>query len=148
MIKENIKVKALCLILNDNKEMLLSVDFDKVKKEFFYRPLGGHVEFNEKTVDTVKREFKEEIGAELVNLKPFTIIENMFAWDGIPGHEIVFVYTGEFANKKSYDTKEFFFTYGVDKHQVRVFWAKIEDCLNGKYRFVPEDLKDELHRFI
>jgi ADP-ribose pyrophosphatase YjhB (NUDIX family) len=148
MSKEYIKVKALCLIVNDNKETLLSVDYDNVKKEYYYRPLGGHVDFNEKTVDTVKREFREEIGAEIMNLKLLSVTENIFHCDGIPGHEIVFTYTGEFADKSLYKTKEFSFTYGSDAHEVKVFWVKIEDCLNGRYVFVPEGLNEKLQQFI
>lgn len=134
--------------MNDNKETLLSVDYDKVKKEFYYRPLGGHVDFNERTVDTVRREFKEEIGAEVTNLKQLGVTENMFHCDGIPGHEIVFTYMGEFADKSFYRTKEFSFPSGDDAHEVKVFWVKIEDCLNGKYVFVPEGLNEKLRQFI
>lgn len=37
--------------------------------ELFHRPLGGHVEFGEYALDTVHREFGEEIGQVLTTVQ-------------------------------------------------------------------------------
>jgi hypothetical protein len=45
-LKENrITIKAICLIINNRNELLVTGDYDTEKKEMFYVPLGGHVEF-------------------------------------------------------------------------------------------------------
>ena len=59
----SVRVKSISLVINDRNEMLVLGDYDSAKKHMFYVPLGGHVEFGELTIDTVKREFMEEIGA-------------------------------------------------------------------------------------
>ncbi len=55
-------VKALCIVKNGNK-LLVSRDFDSVKKDYYFRPLGGSVDFRERSDVTVKREFIEELKA-------------------------------------------------------------------------------------
>ena len=143
---QNVRVKSICIIKNSKNELLLSADFDKAKKDYYYRPLGGHVEFNEHSIDTVKREFLEEINAEICNLNLLTVLENIFVCDGIPGHEIIFVYTGDFKDKTMYDKNKLSFMSESNGQIVNVYWTKIEDCLSGKYRFVPDDLKRFLNK--
>ena len=62
--------------------------------ELFHRPLGGHVEFGEYALDTVHREFGEEIGEALTGLRLAGVKKVMFQWGGAAQHEIVFVFTG------------------------------------------------------
>ena len=50
-----ISVKAICIILNEHNELLVSEDYDTGKKEMFCVPPGGHVKFNEHSIDTIKR---------------------------------------------------------------------------------------------
>lgn len=44
----------------------------------FHRPLGGHVEFGEYAIDTVHREFAEEIGQRLTGVRLLGVLENIF----------------------------------------------------------------------
>ena len=57
-----------------------------------YRPLGGTIEFGERGHDTVVREIREEIGAELVDVRYLGTLENLFVYLGRPGHEIALIY--------------------------------------------------------
>ena len=63
----------------------------------FHRPLGGHVEFGEYALDTVHREFAEEIGQALKDVRLAGVLENIFQWDGATQHEIVFIFAAAFA---------------------------------------------------
>ena len=65
------------------------MDFDSVKKEIYYRPLGGGIEFGEYGIDAIQREFQEELGVDLNNLKYLFTMENIFTLNGNRGHEIV-----------------------------------------------------------
>ena len=67
--------------------------------ELFHRPLGGHVEFGEYALDTVHREFGEEIGEALTGVRLAGVLENIFQWGGAAQHEIVFVFTAAFADE-------------------------------------------------
>jgi ADP-ribose pyrophosphatase YjhB (NUDIX family) len=72
----------------------------------FHRPLGGHVEHGERAVDTVRREFREEIGQELTDVRLLGVLENIFDWAGDLQHEIVFLYAAAFADEAAYEISE------------------------------------------
>jgi len=55
-----------------------------------------------KLIDTVHRELMEEIGAEVKELVYLGALENIFTFDGTPGHEIVQVYDGAFVDSGLY----------------------------------------------
>ena len=74
--------------------------------ELFHRPLGGHVEFGEYALDTVHREFREEIGQALTGVRLASVRENFFVWGGATKHEIVFVVAAGFAVESAYEVGE------------------------------------------
>ena len=75
---------------------------DPVKRQRHFRPLGGGIEFWERSQDTITREIREEIGQEVASLRYLGTIENLFEYLGEPGHEIVQVYDGEFVDRSVY----------------------------------------------
>jgi len=93
MKKKKIRSLAICVFRNNNR-ILVAEGYDPVKEQTFYRPLGGAIEFGEPSEQTVHRELMEEIGAEVSDLKYLGTLENIFVFDGKPGHEIVLVYDG------------------------------------------------------
>jgi len=93
---------AIC-VLRDGERMLCPEGYDSVKREKFYRPLGGSIEFNERGHETVRREVREEIGAEIADIRYLGMLENLFTCEGKPGHEIVLVYEARFADASLYD---------------------------------------------
>jgi ADP-ribose pyrophosphatase YjhB (NUDIX family) len=88
--------------------------------ELFHRPLGGHVEFGEYALDTVHREFGEEIGQALTGVRLAGVLENIFQWGGAMQHEIVFVFTGAFADEAAYEISEQ--AIADDRGRARVIW--------------------------
>ena len=88
-----IRPLAICIFSHGNK-ILVSEERDPAKGEIFYRPLGGGIEFGEHSTDTIHRELIEEIEAKVKDLVYLGTIENIFTFNGIPGHEIVQVYDG------------------------------------------------------
>lgn len=123
--------------------MLVTEDYDTHKNQNFCVPLGGHVKFNEHSLETVKREFIEEINAELTNLNLFTVLENFFTWNGTPGHEVVFVYKGELKDKSLYNKQDIPF---LDTHypNTKVKWVSVKEITQGKHNFYPEGLRDKI----
>jgi ADP-ribose pyrophosphatase YjhB (NUDIX family) len=63
---------------------------------------GGHVEFSEKSIDTVVREIREELNEAVENVQLLGVLESTFIYAGEPGHEIIFLYTMDFVNKDLY----------------------------------------------
>src|ERR1700728_4194375 len=75
----------------------------------FQRPLGGHVEFGEYAMDTIHREFGEEIGQRLTGVRRL----------GGTEHEVVLIFSAASADPAAYDIEE---QVIADKTQDRVIW--------------------------
>ena len=97
-----IRPLAICLFSRGD-QILVAEGFDPVKDETFYRPLGGAIEFGERAVQTLARELSEEIGEQVADLRYLTTLENLFTFNGRPGHEIVLVYDGRFVDPQVYE---------------------------------------------
>jgi 8-oxo-dGTP pyrophosphatase MutT (NUDIX family) len=90
-----------------NGSILVGDCYDPVKDQTFYRPLGGAIEFGEYGEDALRREIREELGAEITDIRYLGMMENLFTFDGIPGHEIVLVYDATFADPARYQESSF-----------------------------------------
>lgn len=79
--------------------------YDPLKKEHFYRPLGGGIEFGEDSKTTICRELLEEINVEVDegSLRYLGIAENIFTFNGRASHEIVLIYDGVFTDSRVYE---------------------------------------------
>jgi len=131
-----IRIKAMCLI-NDGNRILVGGGFhDKLKKQNFYRVLGGSVEFGETSEQGVRREMREELNCEIDNLKFLEIIENIFTYEGMNGHEIVFMYSGQVSNKEL-EKKDIIHVIEPE-YEMDAFWVPIDDILNKKIILCPE----------
>ena len=102
MREEKIRPIAIC-ICRDGDRILVAEGHDSKKGETFYRPLGGTIEFGERGEDTVRREFREEIGAEVTDVRYLGMLENIFTYEGRGGHEIVLVYDGCLSDRSFYE---------------------------------------------
>lgn len=90
------KVKAYCVLLNaERSHHLVWRGYDPAKGQEFHRLLGGHVEFGEYSRDAVVREIEEELGVGLTDPALLGMVENVFDYDGRPGHEVIFVYVAD-----------------------------------------------------
>jgi 8-oxo-dGTP pyrophosphatase MutT (NUDIX family) len=131
-----IRVLALGLI-KDGDRIFLSEGYDPVKQETFYRVMGGGVDFGENSYDALKREFQEEIQAELTNIKYITCIESIFQFNGNPGHELIQLYQCDFADPKFYQLESLVFAEG--KRKKTALWLPIERFKSGELRLVPDN---------
>ncbi len=140
--KDTIRVKALCLFVK-NGRYFVSEGFDTVNNEYYYRPIGGTVEFGEHTVATLHREIHEELSTEITHVRLMTVLENIFICDGMQGHEIDFVYTADFVDTSFYELKESYLNES-NGEKVKALWLPKNDLLSGRYRMVPEKLREFL----
>ena len=93
--KTRIRPLAICVFRRGDK-IFVARGYDSHKEQTFYRPIGGKIEFGERGRETVIREVREEIGAEVLDLAYLGMLENIFRFEGKPGHEIVLIYDGKF----------------------------------------------------
>jgi ADP-ribose pyrophosphatase YjhB (NUDIX family) len=100
-----IRVIALC-VFRDGDRILVAECADDVKQDKFARPLGGAVEFGETSLHAIVREIREELGHKATELRLLGVLENIFEFQGRPGHEIVFVYDGKLEDASLYKLSE------------------------------------------
>ena len=93
--KARIRPLALCVFRRGDR-IFVSQGYDSHKDQIFYRPIGGKIEFGESGAEAAAREVREEIGAEITGLVYLGTLENIFTYEGKPGHEIVMIYDGNF----------------------------------------------------
>lgn len=140
MKKGVIRPLSICLF-KKGKSILAAEGYDSVKKDYYYRPIGGGIEYGEKSLAALQREIHEEISAEIKNTTYLGTLENIFTYNGELGHEIVMVYEAEFMDENFYrrDT----FTGREDDGSVfTIKWIPVSEFENGKLRLVPEGLID------
>jgi 8-oxo-dGTP pyrophosphatase MutT (NUDIX family) len=136
-----IRVIALGLI-RDDERIFISEGYDPVKQDTFYRALGGGVDFGETSLEALQREFQEEIQAELTNIRYLCCIENLFTFNGKPGHEIIQLYQCDFVDPKLYQIERTVFAEGDRKKAA--LWVEINRFKSGELRLVPEVFLDYL----
>jgi 8-oxo-dGTP pyrophosphatase MutT (NUDIX family) len=134
---------AICVLRNEDK-LLVGEHYDPTKKETFYRPLGGAIEFGERGQECVIREMREEMGAEIKELTYLYTIENIFVYRGKPGHEIVLVYEATLADSHLYQVESVRCKENGDEF-VGV-WKSIDHFRAGKAPLYPEGLLELLDR--
>ncbi|MCT7967170.1 NUDIX hydrolase [Laspinema sp. D1] len=137
--KTKIRVITLGLIQDKNR-LFVSEGYDSVKHQSFYRPLGGGIEFGETSLEALKREFQEEVNADLTNIHYLGCVENIFIYNGEPGHEIIQLYRCNFSDHKFYELESLFFFEG--KREVKALWVEIDQLISGELVLVPTKLLD------
>jgi ADP-ribose pyrophosphatase YjhB (NUDIX family) len=124
-------IKAMVLIQRPRDGALLVSEEANPSGELFHRPLGGHVEFGEYALDTVHREFEEEIGQALTGVRLAGVLENIFQWGGATQHEIVFIFTAAFVDEAAYEIPEQ--AIADDRGRARVIWRMPEAASQPLY---------------
>ena len=143
MKKNRIRPLAICVFLN-NDRILVAEGYDPIKEQTFYRPLGGGIEFGERSEETIHRELMEEIGAEVSDLKYLGTLENIFVFDGKPGHEIVQVYDGVLKESGLYEQAEVEGKEAEIDLSFKAVWKSLDEFGEGKSILYPNGLLELL----
>jgi ADP-ribose pyrophosphatase YjhB (NUDIX family) len=100
MLEERIRPIAIC-VCRDGERILVAEYCEKGR--LYYRPLGGAIEFGERGEETVRRELREEIAADLTEVRYLGVLENIYANEGLRAHQIVLVYDGRLTDVSLYE---------------------------------------------
>ena len=138
----HIRPIAICVFQHQDK-ILVFEEYDFVKKQIFYRPLGGGIEFGETGAETIRREMMEEMNVEVTNLKYLGTLENIFVFNGKTGHEIVQVYDGRLVDPGMYEQAEMS-ALETDGNQMCVLWKRLDE-FNSESPLYPDGLLEMLH---
>lgn len=133
-----IRPLALCVFRNKDR-ILVFEGYDPIKKQSFYRPLGGGIEFGEYGEEAVRREIMEELHTEIEDLSYLGMLENVFVFNGTPGHEIVMVYDGVLIDLRLYD-QAVIAVIEANGEEVRAVWKSLDEFEAGKSILYPDGL--------
>lgn len=139
--KNRIRPISICL-MRRGEEILVSEAYDSVKELGFARPLGGGIDFGETSEAAAIREIREELGFDITDVKLLGIVENIFVYEGEPGHEIVFVYDGRFVDESLYQRESLTAVEG--KRPFTAVWRSLTALREGSHHLVPPQLWDLL----
>ena len=131
-------IKAMAVVRRPRDGALLVSEPVSGPDPLFQRPLGGHVEFGESALDTVRREFLEETGQAVTDVRLLGVLENIFGWQGGTEHEVVFIFTAAFAAAAAYQIEK---QRIRDKPERRVLWRPTDAVSPPLY---PAGLNDLL----
>jgi ADP-ribose pyrophosphatase YjhB (NUDIX family) len=97
-----IRPRVICVFRRGDR-ILVSFGVDPRTGGRYARTLGGAIEFGERAEDAVRREMREELGADILNPRLLGVLENIFELLGQRHHEIIFVFDAAFADTTLYD---------------------------------------------
>jgi 8-oxo-dGTP pyrophosphatase MutT (NUDIX family) len=139
-----IRPLAICVFRHGDC-ILVAEGYDSVKQEHFYRPLGGGIEFGENSAETICREIREELNAEIDDgsLTYVGAIENIFHFNGSMGHEIVMVYDGALKELSLYE-QQVIAGKEANGEEIRAVWKNIDEFGEGKSILYPTGLLEIL----
>jgi len=140
-MQNKIRVIAICIFRNGDK-ILVMEGHDPSRNQTFHRPLGGGIEFGERSEDTIHREIKEELGEEVADLQYLGTLENIFTYNHIPMHEIIQVYDGRLVNSGLYEQAEM--SASEDNgDQFKAMWKRLDE-FNPQTPLYPTGLLEML----
>lgn len=137
-----VRARAVAVIRNGER-VLVERGYDRVAGSRFYRAIGGHIDFGERAAQAVSREWSEEYGLTLDDVRPLGVLENVFTYEGRPGHEIVFAFEARVVEPEVYQQDEL---EGIDPDGGRheAVWVSLDDLATGDIPLSPAGLLELL----
>lgn len=134
------QIRALVIsVFSHHGAILVSEGVDSVKKENFYRPIGGGIQFGEYSQEALVREVQEEFGAEITQVRYLGVLENVFTYNGQPGHEIVQIYDAQFVDRSLYD-QAWLVGYEDSGLSFKAVWKPLTELQNASSPLYPGGL--------
>ena len=108
----------------------------------YYRPIGGSIEFGEKSSNALIREYFEELKVEIKIKHYLGCLENIFKVDEKMGHELIQLYVVELKNEADYERKTFIVMEG-NKTSVAE-WISLDEFVSKHKKLYPDGLLEQL----
>ena len=99
-----------------------------------YAIIGGHVSSLETTIDTLKREYEEELNAKIEIDRLMAIGEIFFPWGNKPCHQICLYYKIHLVNENDIPLEGTFQGYddlGNERIDLDFSWVPLDELQNG-----------------
>lgn len=134
----DIAVTVLGILQRDDEYLLQRLT--EPDGESFYRPIGGGVEFGERSADALEREFREELDCHITAGPTIGTLENRFEWVGEPAHELLIFRKAMFDDESLYDRERF---DGIDAGgavEYEATWKQLDELVAGSEPLYPPAL--------
>jgi len=138
-----IRPLALCIFHHHGK-ILVNQFYDAAGRHTLFRPIGGGIEFGERSIDAIAREVQEELGLSISDVRLIGTLESIFIYAGEPGHEIVQIYDARFDDVTVYE-KPWLDGCESDGASFKAVWHN-SSSFTATSRLVPEGLSDLLKK--
>jgi ADP-ribose pyrophosphatase YjhB (NUDIX family) len=112
---------------------------DPDKPEPHYSVPGGGVEFGETSEQALRREMREELGAEIADLNLLFVSEEVFVVQGQIYHAIVLLYEGRFVDSGFYNQAVIPYVEGPEP-RANATWMPASVFVSGDKRLIPQRL--------
>ncbi|WP_460797319.1 NUDIX hydrolase [Microbacterium sp. GXF0217] len=125
--------------------VLVLVGRDQSIGQDFYRAIGGGIEFGERADEALRREFMEELGVALDGSRLLAVTENIFTYEGEPGHEIAHVFAVDCAGL---DALPLDAELRILDEGSPVRWLPIDDLREGTRPLFPAGAPDAVFALV
>lgn len=127
---------ALCILRRGDE--ILVVEYEQGERRW-RRPVGGTVEWGERSEAALVREVREELAVEVTGVRLLAMLENIFPWQGAIAHEYVFLYEARFADPALYEQP---WLPGMEANgeRFRAIWLPLEQLDDPSFPLVPTGL--------
>ncbi|EAR66859.1 MutT/Nudix family protein [Bacillus sp. NRRL B-14911] len=147
MMVDRPRANTLGIIYKDGRILAEKLSGKHSKGEgVFYRPLGGTIELGETSIDALKREFMEEIGAEINIVNYIACLENIYSINGITRHELTQLYEAELVNESLYEKESIPVNENGRKSEAK--WIPVISFIDEREVLFPAGLENYLIRFL
>ena len=127
-------------LIRKGNQILVYERNDDITGRFFFRLVGGCIEFGETPEDALKREFIEELSLDIEQISLLRKFESIFVFNGLKRHEVVHLFESSFVDKNVYDQSIIDGLEGERKFEA--VWKEISDFKIGSDILVPEEVLD------
>lgn len=131
---------VLGVVRRPDESLLLTASADPATGQPFYRPVGGHVEFGETAADTLVREFAEELGLAVTVGPCLGTLENLFTYNGQPGHEVDLIFAVDLDDDARYEAARFPRLDDPPDARRHAVWVPLADLHAGPTPLYPSGL--------
>ncbi len=124
-----IRPQALAAIRDGSR--VLVQDYVATGGPAAYRPLGGAVDHGELAEDAAVREIREELGADITDLRLLGVLENIYSNDEKDWHEIVFMFEARFVDA-SLEAADRLVGVEGDGDRIEAVWLDVSEPLDAR----------------
>ena len=138
MPPKHIRPIALGLLRHEDALRVMRV-VDAAGKLIGLRPPGGGVEFGERASEALQREFREDCDVSIEILGSPDVFENLYRFNGAPGHEICFVFPIASPELRA-KTLNPYLVREDNGLQAIAEWVAVRRLLSGEFALFPPGL--------